>query len=102
MHKPTEIIAASNDNGRIKIDNSTEADASSLFAGRQRVSSVLDTLCLYLPGRIEPSLSSFQRLQPIVEIVRSCILVHFNIVYGIVKRHCIPIRCIQLLNKRFG
>lgn len=31
-----EIIATSNDNGRIKIDNSTEVDASSSFAGRQR------------------------------------------------------------------
>lgn len=31
-----EIIATSNDNGTIKIDNSTEVDASSSFAGKQR------------------------------------------------------------------
>lgn len=31
-----EIIATSNDNGTIKIDNSTEVDANSSFAGKQR------------------------------------------------------------------
>ena len=34
--QPVEIIATYNDNGRIKIDNSTEVDANSSFAGRQR------------------------------------------------------------------